>query len=90
MIVETIGMSAAILSTLNQFPQAYKVFRTRDTNSISLYMYCIVEAAIILWLVYGIILSDAPLIFANSLSLLPITYIFLLKSFNVIKHKERV
>ena len=51
MVAQIIGLLAAILSTLNQFPQAYKVMKTRDTQSISLYMYCIVEVAIALWLV---------------------------------------
>jgi len=83
-------MLAAILSTLNQFPQAYKVFKSKDTHSISLYMYCIVEVAIILWLVYGILLADLPLILANSLSLIPITYIFMVKTYNVLKNNEKV
>ncbi|MGD9976387.1 MAG: SemiSWEET family sugar transporter [Bacteroidales bacterium] len=88
MITQTIGMLAAILSTLNQFPQAYKVLRTNDTRSISLSMYCIVEVAIILWLVYGIILNDLPLILANSLSLIPITYIFIVKLYHVTIKKD--
>lgn len=86
---EMIGTLAAVLSTLNQFPQAIKVHRTHDTHSISLAMYCIVEAAISLWLVYGIMLNDFPLIFANSLSLIPITYIFIIKVLNTINGKDR-
>ncbi|MCU7693383.1 SemiSWEET family sugar transporter [Haoranjiania flava] len=84
-----VGTSAAILSTLNQFPQAYKVFKTGDTHSISLAMYCIVEVAITLWLVYGIMLNDFPLILANSLSLIPITYIWIVKLINVYKGKDK-
>lgn len=89
-ILSIVGMSAAILSTLNQFPQALKVMRTMDTHSISLSMYCIVEAAIILWLVYGIMLGDAPLIIANALSLIPITYIFIIKSINTYTGKDKL
>jgi len=88
MLTETIGMLAAILSTLNQFPQAYKVYKTKDTQSISIYMYCIVEVAIVLWLVYGLLLGDMPLILANALSLVPITYIFFVKSLNVIRKRD--
>lgn len=87
---EMIGTLAAILSTLNQFPQAVKVYRTRDTHSISLAMYCIVEVAITLWLVYGIMLNDFPLILANSLSLIPITYIFIIKVINTVSGKDRI
>jgi len=79
-----VGFLASLLSILNQFPQAIKVFRTQDTRSISLAMYCIVVVAISLWLVYGIMLQDGPLIWANALSLVPIIYIFIIKMKNTI------
>lgn len=90
MDTQMIGTLAAILSTLNQFPQAIKVYRSHDTHSISLAMYFIVEGAIILWLVYGILLNDFPLMLANSLSLIPITYIFIMKWYNVAKGKDNL
>ncbi|MBP7152186.1 MAG: glutathione synthetase, partial [Paludibacteraceae bacterium] len=52
--LQIVGSLASLLSVLNQFPQAIKVFRTKDTHSISLTMYCIVVVCITLWLVYGI------------------------------------
>jgi|APDOM4702015159_1054818.scaffolds.fasta_scaffold00261_7 MtN3 and saliva related transmembrane protein len=87
--IEIVGSLAAILSTLNQFPQAYKVYRTNDTRSISLSMYCIVEVAIILWLVYGLMLMDGPLIWANALSLIPITFVFIKKVTHTITKKDQ-
>lgn len=89
-LIETIGFLASLLSVLNQFPQAIKVFRSQDTHSISLVMYCIVVACISLWLVYGILLSNAPLIWANALSLIPITYIFIMKLRNTIIGKDKL
>jgi MtN3 and saliva related transmembrane protein len=88
--VEIVGFSASLLSVLNQFPQAIKVFRTQDTHSISLVMYCIVVVAITLWLVYGIMLHDGPLIWANALSLIPIVYIFIIKLKNTIRGKDKL
>jgi len=32
--IEVVGFSASLLSVLNQFPQAVKVFTTKDTHSI--------------------------------------------------------
>lgn len=87
--LEIVGSMAAILSTLNQFPQAYKVYKTNDTRSISFAMYCIVEVAIILWLVYGLMLWDGPLIWANALSLIPITYVFIKKGIHTITSKDQ-
>jgi MtN3 and saliva related transmembrane protein len=88
--VETVGFLASLLSVLNQFPQAIKVFRSKDTHSISLAMYCIVVVCISLWLVYGILLQDGPLIWANALSLIPITYIFIMKLRNTIIGKDKL
>lgn len=88
--LEIVGFSASLLSILNQFPQAIKVFRTQDTHSISLVMYCIVVVAITLWLVYGIMLKDGPLIWANALSLVPIIYIFVVKLTNTIKGIDKL
>ena len=88
--IEIVGFSASLLSVLNQFPQAIKVFRTQDTHSISLVMYFIVVVAITLWFVYGIMLNDRPLIWANALSLIPIVYIFIVKLKNTITGKDKL
>jgi len=89
-VVESVGFMASLLSVLNQFPQAIKVFQSKDTHSISLLMYCIVVVCITLWMVYGILLHDGPLIWANLLSLFPITYIFLMKVRNTIIGKDKL
>lgn len=83
-LIQIIGFSASLLSILNQFPQAIKVFKTKDTISISLLMYCLLLICISLWLIYGIILNIAPIILANSLSLIPVIYIFIIKLKNTI------
>ena len=88
--VEIVGFMASTLSVLNQFPQAIKVFRSQDTHSISLIMYCIVVVAITMWLIYGIMLNDGPLISANALSLIPIVYIFIIKLKNTIKGIDKL
>lgn len=88
--VEFIGFSASILSVLNQFPQAIKVYKTKDTHSISLLMYCIVVVCITLWLVYGLMLADRPLILANALSLIPIVYIFVMKLSNTLRGIDKL
>jgi len=88
--VEIVGFLAMFLSVLNQIPQAIKVYRTKDTHSISLVMYCIVVVAITLWLAYGVMLNDGPLIWANALSLIPIVYIFIVKLTNTIKGVDKL
>lgn len=86
--VQIIGFLASVLSVLNQIPQAIKVFKTKDTKSISILMYCMLLTCISLWLIYGIILNIGPIILANSLSLIPTIYIFIIKLNNKLRKKE--
>lgn len=60
-----IGSMAAILTTSSFVPQAVKIIRTRSTRDISLWMYIVLTTGSFCWLVYGILLSEPPLIFAN-------------------------
>lgn len=71
MNIETvhIGMLAAICTTFALLPQMLKVIKTKKVEDISLIMYIIFTIGIILWLTYGLILHDPPIIFANSISL---------------------
>lgn len=63
-----IGAMAAILTTSAYIPQVIRIFKTRETKDISLLMYIILTTGIFLWLVYGLILRDTPIIAANGLT----------------------
>jgi len=64
-----IGFSAAVCTTLAFVPQVIKAIKTKQTKDISLLMYSIMITGLILWLSYGLILNDAPIIAANTVSL---------------------
>jgi len=76
---EIIGFVAATLTTLSFYPQAYKIIKTRDTASISLVMYSIINVGLILWLVYELMIGDMPIILANAFTLLASLTILFLK-----------
>ena len=88
--IETIGYLASSLSILNQIPQAIKVFQSKDTHSISIVMYFLVVLCLTMWMLYGVLLHDGPLVWANALSLIPITYIFAMKIRNTIIGKDKL
>lgn len=67
---EWIGYVAATLTTFSFIPQVLHILRTRDTRAISLGMYSIFVLGIFLWLVYGVILKNAPMTIANSITFL--------------------
>jgi len=68
-LVNVIGALAAILTTLCWVPQALKIVRDRETRAISLSgtMLCVV--GVLLWLVYGLAMADAPLIGSSAATL---------------------
>jgi len=63
-------MAAALLTTAAFAPQAIKAWRSRSTKDVSLAMFALMVAGILLWLVYGILINDIPLIMANGITLL--------------------
>ncbi len=63
-------MAAAVLTTAAFAPQAIKAWRTRSTKDVSLAMFALMVAGIALWLIYGILIDDAPLIIANAVTLI--------------------
>ncbi len=65
-----LGNLAAILTSLSFLPQAIQVIKTKDTKSISLPMYLMFVIGIALWLVYGLLKNDLPLILANIITLI--------------------
>lgn len=71
MTAETvIGLLAATLTTVAYVPQVLRTWRTRSTRDISLPMFLLMAAGIALWLAYGLLIADLPLIAANLVTLI--------------------
>ncbi len=65
-----IGYIAGACTTGAFVPQVIHTLRTKDTSAISLGMYLIFVSGVILWLLYGILLEELPLIVANLVTLM--------------------
>lgn len=55
---------------LAYFPQAYKIFKRKSAKDISLLTYTFFGFGIIIWLIYGISISNYPIIISNVVALL--------------------
>jgi MtN3 and saliva related transmembrane protein len=77
--IELIGSVAATITTLCWIPQAIKVLRTRDTAAISLVMYLMLAVGLSLWLLYGLLIGSWPLIGSNTVTLVPVLAILVMK-----------
>ncbi len=64
-----LGLVAATCTTISFIPQAVKVIRTKDTRSLSLPMYALFTIGITLWLVYGLLIKDIPIVAANTVTI---------------------
>ena len=68
-VSDVLGYVAGTLTTIALIPQAWRSFRTKDVSGISLRMYWIFTLGVAIWLAYGILLGETPMILANSVSL---------------------
>jgi MtN3 and saliva related transmembrane protein len=61
---------AAILTTAAFVPQALHIIRHKETKAISLLMYVAFASGVALWLVFGVMISNWPMIVANAVTLM--------------------
>ena len=74
-----IGICATIASTVSFVPQAWKIIKSRQTDDISTGMYAVTVIGFALWMVYGVILVQWPLIFTNGVCLILSAFILTMK-----------
>ncbi len=77
--LDILGLAASVFTTSSQIPQAIRTYKTRDVSGISLSTYVIITIGLLLWLTYGIIKNDLPLIVANSTMVLLTIVITIMK-----------
>ena len=67
--VTILGLVAGALTTLAFLPQVIKTWRSRSAGDLSLMMFLVFSAGVCLWLAYGLLIGDLPLIVANVVTL---------------------
>lgn len=65
-----IGLAAGFCTTAAFLPQAVKTWRSKSAKDLSLGMYLIFCTGVVLWLTYGILISDLPIILTNLVTLI--------------------
>ncbi|WP_343697779.1 SemiSWEET transporter [Flavobacterium sp.] len=67
--IDIIGLFAGGCITISTIPQIVKVWKTKKVKDISLKTFGILTFGIIVWIIYGILKEDLPIIITNSVSL---------------------
>ncbi len=63
---DILGLVATCFTTSSFVPQVWRTWKTRDVSGISLASYLVITVGLALWLIYGWVRGDLPLIVANS------------------------
>jgi MtN3 and saliva related transmembrane protein len=74
-----IGIIAGTLTTVSFIPQIIKIYRTKNAADLSIITFLIFSVGVVLWLSYGILIRELPVIIANSVTLVFIAIIIAMK-----------
>ncbi|QQX75495.1 MULTISPECIES: SemiSWEET transporter [Aequorivita] len=67
---QILGFIAGILTTVAVLPQLVKSWMTKKVMDISPFMFVLLLGGVGLWVIYGIIKNDYPIILTNGISFL--------------------
>ena len=83
--VDIIGLIAGAMGGFALFPQVLKVLKTKSTKDISREMFLLLAGSIILWLIYGILLNNFPIMIANFFGIIQASVILYFKIKNQLR-----
>lgn len=64
-MIQYLGYFAGIITVLSFLPQVLRTWRTRRTGDLSLGMFALLVTAGTLWIIYGTITADWPVVATN-------------------------
>ena len=77
--INLLGLIAGLLCAASFLPQLIKIRKTKNTTDLSLPTFIIFCLGVSIWLIYGILKKDGPIIFANIVTLTIAVNVLLLK-----------
>jgi MtN3 and saliva related transmembrane protein len=64
-----LGLTAGCFTSITFLPQVIKTWKSKSAADVSLLMFAFATISVVMWLAYGIIARDIPIIFTNSMVL---------------------
>jgi len=64
-----LGLAAGALTTIAFIPQVVKIYVSKSARDVSILTFAFFTLGIFLWLIYGLLIREAPIIVANLISL---------------------
>jgi len=69
-ITKIVGITAGVFTSASMIPQVIKMFKEKKASQVSIFMLLILIAGIGMWVWYGFLKEDLPIIVTNIFSLL--------------------
>ena len=85
---DIIASFAAFFTMIGYVPQAVKTIKTKDTKAISFWMYFFSIVGVIFWLIFGLMIGNAPIIFKNIAVIILGGIVLWIKVGNIFKNEE--
>lgn len=67
--IQILGLVAGTITSITFLPQVLKIWQTKSAKDLSLAMLALLMLGVTMWLVYGILVMDAAIIYTNSMVL---------------------
>jgi MtN3 and saliva related transmembrane protein len=68
-MLATLATFLGVVSSFGGFAQAYKIHKNKSSKDVSLIFFGILTITQVVWLAYGYVLQNRPLIIVNSVAL---------------------
>ena len=78
-LLTILGITAGVLILTGWIEQIYKGYKTKRLKDISKFLMIFIAAGSILWLIYGIIVSDVFIIGTNAAGIILMIIVFTMK-----------
>ncbi|MCB0709249.1 MAG: SemiSWEET transporter [Chitinophagaceae bacterium] len=67
--IQILGLAAGTITSITFLPQVIKIWKTKSSKDLSLSMLALLILGVSMWLLYGILVMDAAIIYTNSMVL---------------------
>lgn len=78
-LTEILGLVAGFLTTMSFIPQVVKTWRSRSARDLSLVMFLLYCVGVFLWMIYGVMIDQLPVILWNIITLILASVILFFK-----------
>lgn len=77
--VTAVGYTAAAVSTFVFVPQVIRTWRLKSARDLSMATLLMMSAGLVLWVIYGLLTNQAPVIASNGVVFLLVSAILVMK-----------